>query len=67
MSNELPVYNGIPALTPHGTTTSMRDRLAYTIAMRITVEDGLFVGGFFNAADAILAAFTVTERNQSND
>ena len=35
---------------------SMRDKIASTISKNITLEDGVFVGGFFDAADAILAA-----------
>jgi hypothetical protein len=35
---------------------SMRDKVASTISKNITLEDGVFVGGFFDAADAIIAA-----------
>ena len=34
----------------------MRDKIASTISKNITLEDGVFVGGFFDAADAIIAA-----------
>jgi hypothetical protein len=33
---------------------SMRDKIASTISKNITLEDGVFVGGFFDAADAII-------------
>lgn len=33
----------------------MRDKIASTISKNITLEDGVFVGGFFDAADAIIA------------
>jgi hypothetical protein len=35
---------------------SMRDKIAYTISKNITLEHGVFVGGFFDTADAIIAA-----------
>jgi hypothetical protein len=35
---------------------SMRDQIAFTISKNITLEDGVFVGGFFDSADAILEA-----------
>ena len=34
----------------------MRDKIASTISKNITLEDGVFVGGFFDAADAIIKA-----------
>jgi hypothetical protein len=33
---------------------TMRDKIASTISKNITLEDGVFVGGFFDAADAIM-------------
>jgi hypothetical protein len=38
------------------TDKTMRDKIASTISKNITLEDGVFVGGFFDAADAIIAA-----------
>jgi hypothetical protein len=35
---------------------TLRDKIASTISKNITLEDGVFVGGFFDAADAIIAA-----------
>jgi hypothetical protein len=63
MSN-LPTHNSIPALTPRDTKASIREHIAAIIATDIDqhVERGGLWSGL-KAADAILAAFTVTERN----
>jgi hypothetical protein len=79
MTNELPVYNGIPALTPHDTTASIHEKLLLIMSnldpeahVRAAVNDFEKAEGRTDHknrlyVDAIMAAFTVTERNQSND
>ena len=43
---------------------TLRDKIASTISKNITLEDGVFVGGFFDAADAIIAALPDYETQQ---
>ena len=44
---------------------SMRDKIASTISKNITLEDGVFVGGFFDAADAIIKALPDYDAQQA--
>ena len=60
--SDLPTYNGMPALTPRVPTVSMRDKIRYIIDENVAYDYDGSVSGFDDAADAILAAFTVTER-----
>jgi hypothetical protein len=44
---------------------TMRDKIASTISKNITLEDGVFVGGFFDAADAIIKALPDYDAQQA--
>lgn len=61
MSN-LPTYHGMPALTPRKPAMSMRDQVKDIIDENLSYDYDGSVSGFEDAADAILAVFTVTER-----
>jgi hypothetical protein len=58
MSN-LPTYHGMPALTPRKPTISMCDKIAEILEEYLPHPSD---DEYRDAADAILVAFTVTER-----
>jgi hypothetical protein len=64
--SDIPTYNCIPALTPHTPTMNMHSKITEIITADIDthMKEGVSWNGT-KAANAILAAFTVTEKPNS--